>query len=100
MTFYTMKYIQANQASSRTFFYVLMLIAAAAMIIFALLYLHNRFATRYRDLGIIALLFCFFLPVLNMKNTDNLMRKNHRSRRLYLLFIRLLRTLSFQLMMF
>lgn len=60
MTFYTMKYIQANQASSRTFFYVLMLIAAAAMIIFALLYLHNRFATRYRDLGIIALLFLLF----------------------------------------
>ena len=27
------------------------------MIIFALLYLHNRFATKYRDLGIIALLF-------------------------------------------
>lgn len=27
------------------------------MVIFAALYLHNRFATRYRDLGIIALLF-------------------------------------------
>src|SRR5699024_7330969 len=37
--------------------YALMLVAALAMIIFALLYLHNRFATKYRDLGIIALLF-------------------------------------------
>lgn len=57
MTFYTIKYIQENQKNDRTIFYVLMFIAAIAMIIFTLLYLHNRFATRYRDLGIIALLF-------------------------------------------
>ncbi|MDH5101035.1 DUF3290 domain-containing protein [Lactobacillus kefiranofaciens] len=57
MTFYTLKYIQNNQNTDRTILYVLMLVAALAMVIFAALYLHNRFATRYRDLGIIALLF-------------------------------------------
>lgn len=57
MTFYTLKYIQNNQNADRTILYVLMLVAALAMVIFAILYLRNRFATRYRDLGIIALLF-------------------------------------------
>lgn len=57
MTFYTINYIQNNQNSDRTILYVLMLIAAGAMIVFTLLYLTDRFATRYRDLGIIALLF-------------------------------------------
>lgn len=57
MTFYTLSYIQNNQNTDRAIFYVLMLIAAVAMIIFAVLYLRDRFATRYRDLGIIALLF-------------------------------------------
>lgn len=57
MTFYTLKYIQNNQNADKAILYGLMLIAAFAMIIFTLLYLHNRFATRYRDLGIIALLF-------------------------------------------
>ncbi|TGY14051.1 DUF3290 domain-containing protein [Lactobacillus intestinalis] len=57
MTFYTINYIQNNQNSDRTILYVLMLIAAGAMIVFTLLYLKDRFATRYRDLGIIALLF-------------------------------------------
>lgn len=57
MTFYTLKYIQNNQNADRTILYVLTLIAALAMVIFAILYLRNRFATRYRDLGIIALLF-------------------------------------------
>lgn len=57
MTFYTLKYIQNNQKTDRTILYVLMLVAALAMVIFAALYLHNRFATRYCDLGIIALLF-------------------------------------------
>ena len=57
MTFYTINYIQNNQNSDRTILYVLMLIAAGAMIIFTFLYLKDRFATRYRDLGIIALLF-------------------------------------------
>lgn len=57
MTFYTIKYIQENQKNDRTVFYVLIFVAAIAMIIFTLLYLRNRFATRYRDLGIIALLF-------------------------------------------
>lgn len=57
MTFYTLKYIQNNQNADKAILYGLMLVAAIAMIIFTLLYLHNRFATRYRDLGIIALLF-------------------------------------------
>lgn len=57
MTFYTLKYIQNNQNADKAILYGLMLVAAFAMIIFTLLYLHNRFATRYRDLGIIALLF-------------------------------------------
>ena len=59
MTFYTINYIQNNQNSDRTILYVLMLIAAGAMIVFTLLYLKDRFATRYRDLGII-----FFLLLL------------------------------------
>lgn len=57
MTFYTIKYIQENQKSDKAVFYVLMMVAAISMIIFAILYLRDRFATRYRDLGIIALLF-------------------------------------------
>lgn len=57
MTFYTIDYIKNNQNSDRTILYVLMLIAAGAMIIFTFLYLKDRFTTRYRDLGIIALLF-------------------------------------------
>lgn len=57
MTFYTLNYIQNNQNTDRAIFYVLTLIATVAIIIFTILYLRNRFATRYRDLGIIALLF-------------------------------------------
>lgn len=57
MTFYTLKYIENNQNNNQTILYILMLVAAAAMIIFAILYVRDRFATRYRDLGIIALLF-------------------------------------------
>ena len=57
MTFYTINYIQNNQNTDRAIFYILMLIAAGAIIIFTILYLRDRFATRYRDLGIIALLF-------------------------------------------
>ena len=59
MTFYTLNYIQNNQNTDRAIFYILMLVAASAMIIFTVLYLRDRFNTRYRDLGIIALLlFC------------------------------------------
>lgn len=57
MTFYTLNYIQNNQNKDRAIFYILMLVAASAMIIFTVLYLRDRFNTRYRDLGIIALLF-------------------------------------------
>lgn len=57
MTFYTLKYIQNNQNSDRTLLYSLMVIAALAMTVFVFLYLRDRFATRYRDLGIIAFLF-------------------------------------------
>ena len=57
MTFYTLKYIENNQNNNQTILYILMLVAAAAMIIFAILYVRDRFATRYRDLGIITLLF-------------------------------------------
>lgn len=57
MNFYTINYIQNHQNSDRTALYILMIVAAAAMTIFMILYLRNRFNTRYRDLGIIALLF-------------------------------------------
>lgn len=57
MTFYTLNYIQNNQNTDQAIFYILMLVAASAMIIFTVLYLRDRFNTRYRDLGIIALLF-------------------------------------------
>ena len=57
MNFYTINYIQNNQNTDRTALYILIIIAASAMIIFAILYLRDRFNTRYRDLGIIALLF-------------------------------------------
>lgn len=57
MTFYTLNYIQNNQNTDWAIFYILMLVAASAMIIFTVLYLRDRFNTRYRDLGIIALLF-------------------------------------------
>ncbi len=57
MVFYTLKYIEQNQNTSKTILYVLIAIAALAMIAFTVLYLRHRFNTRYRDLGIIALLF-------------------------------------------
>lgn len=57
MTFYTLKYIENNQNNTQVILNILMIVAAIAMVIFALLYLRDRFATRYRDLGIIALLF-------------------------------------------
>ena len=57
MDFYTINYIQNHQNTDRTALYILMIVAASAMIIFAILYLRDRFNTRYRDLGIIALLF-------------------------------------------
>lgn len=57
MTFYTLKYIEQNQNTSKTILYVLIAIAALTMIAFTALYLRHRFDTRYRDLGIIALLF-------------------------------------------
>ena len=57
MNFYTINYIQNHQNTARTALYILIIIAASAMIIFAILYLRDRFNTRYRDLGIIALLF-------------------------------------------
>ena len=57
MTFYTLKYIENNQTNNQAVLNILMLIAAAFMIFFVMLYLHDRFATKYRDLGIIALLF-------------------------------------------
>lgn len=57
MTFYTLKFIQNNQDANKTVWYILMIIATIAMVLFAVLYLRNRFTTRYHDLGIIALLF-------------------------------------------
>lgn len=57
MTFYTLKYIEQNQNTSKTILYALIAIAALTMIAFTVLYLRHRFDTRYRDLGIIALLF-------------------------------------------
>lgn len=57
MTFYTLKYIENNQSSGRIMLYSLMTIAIVAMIIFLILYMRNRLSSRYRDLGIIALLF-------------------------------------------
>ena len=57
MNFYTINYIQNHQNTDRTALYILMIVAASAMIIFTILYLRDRFNTRYRDLRIIALLF-------------------------------------------
>ncbi|MBP2058069.1 hypothetical protein J2Z60_001246 [Lactobacillus colini] len=57
MTFYSLNYIKNNQAKDKTTIYILMIIAALALLVFTFLYLRDRFATRYRDLGIIALLF-------------------------------------------
>ncbi|RMC25796.1 MULTISPECIES: DUF3290 domain-containing protein [unclassified Lactobacillus] len=57
MTFYTLKYIERNQNTNKTILYALIAIAALTLIAFTVLYLRHRFDTRYRDLGIIALLF-------------------------------------------
>ena len=57
MTFYTLKYIEQNQNTSKTILYILIAVAALTMIAFTVLYLRHRFDTRYRDLWIIALLF-------------------------------------------
>lgn len=77
MTFYTLNYIQNNQNTDRTIFYILMLVAVSAMIIFTVLYLRDRFNTRYRDLGIIALLFLLmFVGTQYEKYTQINMRKS------------------------
>ena len=77
MTFYTLNYIQNNQNTDRAIFYILMLVAASAMIIFTVLYLRDRFNTRYRDLGIIALLFLLmFLGTQYEKYTQINMQKS------------------------
>ena len=57
MTFYTLHYIEAHQNEDQLLLMILMLIALATLIFFTALYLRDRFATKYRDLGIIALLF-------------------------------------------
>ena len=57
MTFYTINYIEQNKNTSKTILYILIAVAALTMIAFTVLYLRHRFDTRYRDLGIIALLF-------------------------------------------
>lgn len=80
MTFYTINYIQNHQNDDQTVLIILSLIAALAMIIFAILYLRNRFATRYRDLGIIALLFlCLFAGTRYERYTQNNMQKSYSS---------------------
>lgn len=61
MKFYSLTYIEQHQMANQTISNLLILIAALALVIFALLYLRDRFNTRYRDLGIIALLFLLLL---------------------------------------
>lgn len=80
MTFYTINYTQNHQNDDQTVLIILSLITALAMIIFAILYLRNRFATRYRDLGIIALLFlCLFAGTRYERYTQNNMQKSYSS---------------------
>lgn len=80
MTFYTINYIRNHQNDDQTVLIILSLITALAMIIFAILYLRNRFATRYRDLGIIALLFlCLFAGTRYERYTQNNMQKSYSS---------------------
>lgn len=80
MTFYTINYIQNHQNDDQTVLIILSLITALAMITFAILYLRNRFATRYRDLGIIALLFlCLFAGTRYERYTQNNMQKSYSS---------------------
>ena len=78
MTFYTINYIQKNQNTNRNILITLTLITAGAMIIFAILYLRNRFNTRYRDLGIIALLLlCLFAGTQYEKYTQTNIQKSY-----------------------
>lgn len=93
MTFYTINYIQNNQNSDRTILYVLMLIAAGAMIVFTLLYLKDRFATRYRDLGIIALLFLLLFAGNQYEKYTQINSQNHKLRKLFHLLNQLLETI-------
>ena len=57
MNFYTIDYITQNQNNDQKMLYILMIVAGLAMLFFILLYLRDKMATKYRDLGIIALLF-------------------------------------------
>lgn len=82
MNFYTINYIQSHQNTDRTALYILMIVAASLMVIFAILYLRDRFNTRYRDLGIIAH-YCSLVP--NMKNMYKIMNRNQKLHRLFLL---------------
>ena len=60
MDFYTYHYLENNQQNQQLLLTVLMLFAFLAAVGFMIGYLKNRLKTRYRDLGIIALL-CLLL---------------------------------------
>lgn len=95
MNFYTINYIQSHQNTDRTALYILMIVAASAMIIFTILYLRDRFNTRYRDLGIIALL---FLVLFAGTQYEKYIQNNGKNQRLLKLFLLLSQLQTMQML--
>lgn len=60
MDFYTLHYLETNQQNQQLVLTILILFVFLAVVGFMVGYLKNRLKTRYRDLGIIALL-CLLL---------------------------------------
>lgn len=61
MQFYTYAYVESQAQVSHVFQYGLIFVIVAGLILFSVLYLHNRMQTKYRDLGVIFFLIGLFL---------------------------------------
>lgn len=61
MQFYTYAYLQSQAQVNHMFQYALIFIIVAGLILFSILYLHDRLQTKYRDLGVIFFLIGLFL---------------------------------------
>ena len=72
MDFYTYHYLENNQQNQQLLLTVLMLFAFLAAVGFMIGYLKNRLKTRYRDLGIIALLCLLLLTGIEQEKFMNL----------------------------
>lgn len=56
MTFYGINYLQSQHGINQVIRFIILIVLCVALVAFFVLYLRHRLKTKYRDLGIIALL--------------------------------------------